>query len=206
MKKTFFIFIFLSLRCFSSSLEARPVADLISLVKMQNFKYVETGLGFGFVSIQSCMYMSEEVIILQNYCFPKKEYPAKGFTIISEKFGVVDLYQEKFEITLKKDIEITSFGENLKKYLKAPYDKISLFELNKIIEKIYYQNEPACWSTNFSYSNGEPVVNCSTELDQILHFENWAKETQAITLDETRWKNLIQEVESKISVLNFNRE
>ncbi len=178
-------------------LEAKPVRDLIAFLQNAQFKYKETGMVFGFTTIQSCLYVSQDIVVLKNYCFPKKDYPAQGYTIISPKFGIIDLYQENLETVFKRDIQITTFPDILKDYLKAPLNNSDIAGLNKVIETLYYQYGPACWSTNASYSDLQPKVQCSTQ--EVVGFDLWAQETQNITGNLKSWKNLMQEVESRLS-------
>ncbi len=178
-------------------LEAKAVADLVRLIEETKFTHKEDGLIFGFVSIQSCLYVSERLIILKNYCVPAREYPAKGFTIISPEFGMIDFYQEELEAGLKRDVLIATFPEVLKDYFSSPLSDSKIANLNEIIETLYYKNEAACWSTNASYDTGLPVVECSAA--NILHFDAWAAETQALTGDLSAWKRLMESLEASLS-------
>ncbi|MEQ1722745.1 MAG: hypothetical protein ABL930_06185 [Pseudobdellovibrio sp.] len=199
MKKIILI-AFLTLTTLSAQaviLEAKPVSDLITSIQSAQFKYKETGMIFGYTTIQSCLYVSKDFAILKNYCFPKKDYPAQAYTIISPKFGMIDLYQEDLVSVLKRDIQITEFPDILKDYVKVPLNNSNIEGLNKIIEKLYYQYGPACWSTNASYSDQQPDVRCSTT--EVIDFDLWKVETQNITSDLKSWKNLMQAVEAAIT-------
>lgn len=188
--------IFSTLPTYGSIFEAKPVSELVQMINDTSFTHKEDGLVFGFFSIQSCLYVSGEIVILKNYCVPAKDYPAKGYTIISPKFGIIDLYQEELGSVLKRDILISTFPDILKDYIKAPLNDSSINELNEIIEKLYYKNEPACWSTNASFATGQPVVQCSIE--QVLNFDLWATETQNLTGDLAAWKKLIESIEASL--------
>jgi hypothetical protein len=177
-------------------LEAKPVSDLIASIQSAQFKYKETGMVFGYTTIQSCLYVSQDFVVLKNYCFPKKDYPAQGYTIISPKFGIINLYQENLETVLKRDIQITTFPEILKDYVKAPLNNSDLAGLNKVFETLYYQFGPACWSTNASFSDLQPKVQCSAQ--EVVGFDLWSQETQKITGDLKSWKNLMKAVESAL--------
>lgn len=179
-------------------LEAKPVGDLMKLIQNSTFKYKETGMAFGFNSIKSCMYVAPGFAILKNYCVPKKEYPAKGFTIISPKFGIIDLYQENLETVFKRDIMITTFPDILKDYINVPVNNEDLAGINKILEKTYYLYGPACWSTNADYNDEKPQVKCSGN-NNVIGFDTWASETQAITGDLKSWKNLMEAVETAVT-------
>lgn len=178
-------------------LEAKPVGDLIRLIEKSKFIHREDGLIFGFDSIQSCLYVSENIVILKNYCLPARDYPAKGYTIISADFGIVDIYQEKLEAGLKRDVQITAFPDILREHLGTPMADSKIQILNEIMEKLYYKNVAACWSTNASYGTGLPVADCSA--DDIVNFDSWAAETQALTGDLQVWEKLIDSLEKTLN-------
>lgn len=178
-------------------LEAKPVGELIRLIEASKFSHKEDGLIFGFFSIQSCLYVSDKLVIIKNYCVPARDYPAKGYTIISAEFGIIDLYQEELQAGLKRDVQITAFPEILKEYLGTPMPDSKIQGLNEILEKLYYRNAAACWSTNASYSTGLPVVECSAE--NVVNFDTWAAETQALTGDLAAWKKLIESIEKYLN-------
>lgn len=188
---------FSSIAAYSYILEAKPVADLITQIQQSKFEHSEDGLVFGFHSIKSCLYVSQNFVILKNYCVPKKEYPVRGYTIISLKFGIVDLYQEEINSVIKRDIRISTFSEILKDHLNSPLQTSTISILNEILEKLYYLHDPACWSTNLSNYTNQPEVKCSTS--EVLNFDLWAEETQAITGDDKSWKQLMQAVEISIT-------
>lgn len=190
-------FCFSALPAFATVLDAKPVGELMRLIEESKFSHKENGLTFGFVSIQSCLYVSDKIVILKNYCVPVRDYPAKGYTIISAEFGIIDLYQEELEAGLKRDVQITAFPDVLKEYLGTPMPDSKIQSLNEILEKIYYRNDAACWSTNASYSTGLPVVACSAE--NVVNFDLWAAETQALTGDLTVWKKLIEKIENTLN-------
>lgn len=190
-------FAFSGLPALAAVLEAKPVSELIRLIESSKFSHKEDGLIFGFFSIQSCLYVSDNVVILKNYCVPAREYPAKGYTIISAEFGIIDLYQEELVAGLKRDVQITAFPDILKEYLGTPLAESKIQGLNEIIEKLYYQNVSACWSTNASYSTGLPVVACSAE--NIVNFDAWAAETQSLTGDLPAWKKLMETIEMSLN-------
>lgn len=196
---------FSSVAAYSYVLEAKPVADLIRQIQQSKFEHTEDGLVFGFNSIKSCLYINQDLVILKNYCVPKKEYPAKGYTIISLKYGIIDLYQEEINsvvssagnLVIKHDIRISTFSDILKDHLISPLQASTIAGLNETFDKLYYLHDPACWSTNLSNYTNQPEVKCST--NEVLNFDPWAKETQAITGDAKSWKQLMEAVEGSIT-------
>lgn len=179
-------------------LEAKPLADLESLIQSSTFKYKETGMVFGFSTIKSCLYVANDIAILKNYCVPKKEYPAAGYTIISPKFGIIDLYQEDLETVIKHDIQITTFPDILKGFIKTPVHTQNIAGLNKILEGVYKLYGPACWSTNATFENQVPEVQCYAS-QEVIGFDTWSVETQKKTNDMKAWKALMEAVEATIT-------
>lgn len=177
-------------------LEAKPFRDLLAVLQSTDLKYTETGMAFGYISIKSCVYTSENMIVLKNYCFPKKNYPAKGYTIISPKFGIVDLYHEQLspEI-LKRDVRIDVFPQPLAPYVQGSLKNLTLSDINKIIETTHYKYGPACWSTNFSFYTEAAEVKCN--VNEVNDFDAWALETQTLTADQKAWLTLIDQLEAQ---------
>lgn len=177
-------------------LEAKPFRDLMAVVQSTELKYTETGMAFGFISIKSCVYTSENMIVLKNYCFPKKNYPAKGYTIISPKFGIIDLYHEQLSAEiLKRDVRIDVFPEPLAPYVKGSLKNLTLADINKIIETTHYKYGAACWSTNFSFYTEGPEAKCNA--NDVTDFDAWALETQTFTADQKAWLTLIDQLEAQ---------
>lgn len=203
MKKIIYILISSLLVSVSASayiLDAKPMDDLLNALKTEKFVHKEDGLIFGFNSIKSCVFASDNFVLIKNYCIPKKDYPAKGYTIISLKFGIIDLYQEKTDFVIKQDIQISTFSDVLKDYLQIPTSKLTIESLNIILEKLYYTYGPACWSSNYSYQTNNAIAACNT--DEVSHFQEWANETQTIVNDGKLWNLLLQDIESGITPKN----
>lgn len=183
----------------AQKLEAKAMNDLLNDIQNAEFTYKETGMIFGFISIQSCLFVSEDIAIFKNYCFPVKKYPARGFTIISKKYGMIDLYEEQLDPTLlKRDIQITQFPEILAPYLGLPFPIATLTDLSTMIEKIHFKYNPGCWSTNWSFYTETNDAACSVASEYVEGFDAWSAETQAITLDEASWLQLMDKINAKL--------
>lgn len=194
---TLIVFGLLSINAQAATLSALPVKDLMKEIKATRFKYSETGMAYGFVNIKSCVYTSQNMIVIKNYCSPKKEYPAKGYTIISKKFGVVEFYQEQLDAELlQRDIRINEFPETIAPYVKASLANQKLPAINNFLESMNNKRDPACWSTNYSfYTDGTPDVNCY--LSDIAEYPAWSKETQSIVLDAKEFAGIIKDMETQ---------
>ena len=178
-------------------LEAKSVPALLKQIEQTQFTYVETGKMFGFVSTQSCMFESADLIVFKNYCFPARVYPAQGYTIISKEFGIIELYEEKMDSVLKRDIHISQFPAILAPYVNSPLPDLSLNDYSAMIEKMYNRYFPGCWSTNYSFYTETNDANCSRPVDTVIGFAQWAQETQDIVNDEVEWKALIKALNAK---------
>jgi hypothetical protein len=178
------------------TLEAKPVKDLMKEIEATSFRYTETGMAYGFVTIKSCVYTSPDMIVIKNYCSPKKDYPAKGYTIISKKFGLIEFYQE--EVTddlLKRDVRIDGFPAVIAPYLKANLDGQKLSTINNFLESMNNKPDPACWSTNYSFYTESKDAACYQT--HISEFPEWEAETQTLTGDAKDWAQLIKNMETK---------
>jgi len=190
---------FISLSASAQTLEAKPFQEIITAIQEADFKFQDRGMVFGFDSIQSCSYVSEDIAIIKNYCYPVKKYPARGYTIISAKFGMIDLYEERIDDLLKRDIQITQFPEIMAPYISSPLPQQNTEGLSGIIQKMYYKFYPACWSTSFSFYTESPDANCTVSTEYVQGFDAWAKETQTILLDETSWLELVKAIDGKLT-------
>jgi len=179
-------------------LEARSIPALVEKIKNTEFTYKETGKIFGFMTIQSCLFTSEDIIIFKNYCYPVRNYPARGYTIITREWGMTKLYEEKVPGILLRDIGIDEFPLFLAPYLERDLRNYSLAELSGIIEELYPRYNPGCWSTNFSKYTETNDVNCTASQEHVAGFAQWAEDTQAIVMDESAWFELMDTVESRL--------
>lgn len=180
-----------------TELEAKSFPELLKKIDEATFAYTETGKMFGFVSTESCMYVSQEVVVFRNYCYPVRNYPAQGYTIITKEFGVIELYEEDGGSVLKRDITITHFPSHVAPMLNSPLPALALKDYSLILEKLYPRYLPGCWSTNHSFYTERKDVNCSTDITTVIGFNQWAQETQFIVGEEDQWKSLMKSLNEK---------
>ena len=50
-------------------------------------------------------------LVIKNYCYPKKRYIARSFTLISKEFGMVELYEEDFDFIIQRKVTLDEFPE-----------------------------------------------------------------------------------------------
>ena len=181
----------------AGDLEAKSFPALLQEIEQTEFTYAETGMMFGYVSIKSCMFKSDNLIVFRNYCSPVRNYPAQGYTIFSREFGVMELYEEVIDGKLKRDINIDQFPTNVAPYLESSLPSLSLADYHLIQEKMYSKFFPGCWSTNYSFYTEDKDANCSSTPSPVIGFAQWAQETQAIVNDEVTWKALMKTLDQK---------
>lgn len=200
MKTTLlFIVLLLPTFTFAQVLEARPFADLIEKIRATEFTYKETGKIFGFVSTQSCLHLSEDIAIFKNYCYPVRKYPARGYTIITREWGIVELYEEQLTDEIEvRQITLDEFPVYLVPYLGEYLPSYTLRDLSDMIAELYPRYNAGCWSTNFSKYTETNDVNCTVNPENVMNFGPWAEETQKITLDKEAWYALFDEIEAKL--------
>lgn len=181
----------------AQELNARSFTELVQRIEKTDFTYKETGKIFGFISTQSCLFLSEDIAIFKNYCFPVRKYPARGYTIISRESGIVSLYEEDVGSFLIRDIKIDEFPIYLVPYLQEYLPTYTLSDLSGIIEQLYPRYLPGCWSTNFSKYSEAAEASCHSTRP-VIGFEDWAVETQAIVNDEAVWMDLMKRIDAKL--------
>ena len=190
--------LFTSLTAQAQTLEAKSLKKLLAQIEATDFKFQERGMVFGFNTIQSCMYVGNEIVIIKNYCWPVKKYPARGYTIITPEVGMIDIYEEELPSIVKRDFLITQFPSVLAPYLRQPFPSASLGDLSQMMAKLHYQYNPACWSSNYSFSLEAPTAACNVELGNIAGVDQWFDESQEITGDIKVWYAFINAIEAKL--------
>ena len=198
MKTIIFILAILSISLSHAQvLESRTFSELAAKIQATDFTYKETGKLHGFNSTQSCLFVSEDIVVFKNYCFPKKPYPARGYFIITREWGITKLYEEKIPGVLLREIGVDEFPVFMAPYLQDHLPDYTLADLNGIITELYPRYNPGCWSTNFSRYVETNDVNCSVAVENVVNFDAWAKDSQDIVMDESAWLSLMDMLESK---------
>lgn len=181
----------------AENLTAVPFKDVVARMESTEFAYAGRGLAFGFSSIQSCAWASADFLVLQHYCHPKRDYPARSFELWSKEFGIVQVYEEILaDGVVKRDIRINEFPENAAPAFPDDFRVLDMEGISLIGEKLYHRWNPACWSTNFDQNARAPEVACYQT--EISRFPGWAIETQGIVNDVRAWDLLWQRLNRKI--------
>ena len=173
-----------------SSFTAVPFAQVIEETLSQEVEFRDQAMVFGYYSIQSCLYSGVEVSVLQHYCFPKRNYPARSFTLISKTFGVVYLYEEDLGPIVERRVVIRVFPEDFNAHVAGPIDQWMIEDWNKVYSHFYNQPNVACWSTNYSRYQQGPDSRCTN--GDIADFKSWSDETMALTADPKQWDQVFE--------------
>ena len=192
------VVVILSIQARANLLEAKPVKDMLDTVTAGQFQLSDTDMVFGFDSIKSCLFVSNDILVLRNYCSPKGNYPAKGYTFISPKFGIIEFYQETLSGVEKHDIDITVFSTDLRERLKGNLASMKIADINEILGYFYKRRHGGCWSSNFSFYTQKPDVACNSVAGQVVGFDDWSKESQNITADKAQWAKIISNLEDQL--------
>lgn len=181
----------------AQSLTAVPFEEVLYRFQATEFTYSGRGLAFGFSSVQSCIWLHRDFLVLQHYCYPKRNYPARGLEFWSREFGIVQIYEEVLEDgVVKRDIRINEFPENAARAFPADFRVLDLEGINQISEKLYNRWNPACWSTNFDQNARAPEAGCyQTDISQ---FPSWAVETQNIVNQPEAWERIWEALKAKL--------
>lgn len=177
--------------------EAKSIKSLLEQFKQIKFSYIEHGLVFGHISIESCLFVSDELILLKHYCFPAKNYVAQGYTLISKTHGILEFYEEDATDLTIREIDLKTFPDLLKTYLHAgDWRTYDLKQLNPLLQQIYELYVPGCWSINYDFQTEKPRAACGGE--PVHHFADWAQETQSYVNDENQWQTLLALIETQL--------
>lgn len=166
-----------------------PLEKIFEYIELQTFEYVGRAKLFDYVSTQSCYYRSESVVILEHYCYPVRQYPARALTIISPKFGSLYFYQEYAGSLSKRQIEITNFASDVHQYFPVTMSELNLTDLDSARRQIYEAFLPSCWS---QYQSSEASSACNNF--EIKKIENWIYDSEMVLKEENSWNNLYNRV------------
>lgn len=201
MKKLLAVFILaISTQSYAQIFDAISTKELLQKIDSTDFTFKGKGRIFGYESSQSCLFVSEEIAILKNYCSSSSNGPARSFTVISKEFGMVEFYQEKISTIVKKDIRILDFAEIFKPLLINNLKDYTLSSISQMIENHYNLFRPGCWSTNFDRYTEEAMTKCSGQIT-LSNFEEWSQDNQQIVNNHTEWSSMMDSISSKLKNL-----
>lgn len=161
------------------------LSDLRMAVVGQFLPFKEQGRITGFFSTDSCLYSNDKIVILEDYCFPKKKYPAKSFTVFSQDLGMLQFYQELVGNYTQHVVRVLLFPEDLKQLLHKPIAEMTIADLNNIYAAKKKNLKPFCWATNHDLNTGNEIANCY--LVDIKNYKDWSVETLHLVNDDSQW-------------------
>jgi hypothetical protein len=180
---------------------AVPFSEILQRAQSPAFSFREKGRLFGYYSTDSCLWTSCDLVIVEHYCDSGQTDRARSLTLWSRDFGMVHLYEEEYGGVRKRDIEITQFPEALAPYLPADMNAFSVETMNGILEKLYQQPFPSCWSSSFDPYSLKPDADCY--LVEPSLYSPWIQETQGIVNDEGRWNSAYDQLLRKVHAAFF---
>ncbi len=198
-KKSILLFSLLTFSNSSFARSAPSIDEIMNSLQEGVLEYIEKGKVRGYVSTESCLYRGADFVLIQNYCFPKRSYPAKSFTLISAKFGILEFYEEKFSDATQREVLLFAFPEDLKTYFKGDLKALSISSFNRILEKLDRDGHPSCWATNLSNSDDLPYASCY-KIDPSLH-QDWLKSALDLTQSPNHWASLFVNIPKSTETL-----
>ncbi|MCB0392161.1 MAG: hypothetical protein KDD58_12795 [Bdellovibrionales bacterium] len=187
MKWIAIIFIFYSQLTLAHT--AIEFKEILEIVESRQFEFQFRGKLFGFYSTQSCVYRSDDILLIRNYCHDDKFFPAKSYYIISPTLGWHYLYEEDLGGHYQREITLKSFPEDIVG-LWSEKEILNLDKLNLLLEALYYDFNSACWVTNFSKYKSGPHSDCYKE--DIANFPLWKSDSENLVFDEDRWNQTLK--------------
>lgn len=202
MKKFVFVLWFVLLLPSVTSVASSPplwrASDIANLIEMSEFTFVDRMRLHGYWSTESCVYVSEAVVVVEHYCYPVRNYPARALSLWSREIGLVHLYEEDQGSSIKRDFEQTEFPGYLDNFLPIDLLTVRAETINSIMEKLEFREHPACWATNHDwYSNGMPSADCYRfAFSELPNW--WASENLSLTEDRGAWNTFYDRILDKI--------
>lgn len=157
---------------------------IISHLEQMNFNYLGKIKLSSFYSTQSCIYRSNDVLLIQNYCSDTRKYPAKSFYVVSPAMGYHYFYEDNQVSNQMREVTINRFPEVVASYWDG-VASLSLQEVDDLLQAMYHDFGAACWVTNYSpYQNG-PHSSCTKT--EISLYPQWKRETEEFVFDVDQW-------------------
>ena len=183
----------------ADSLTALPLNEVLAQMESTNLTPLGHGMVFGFESIESCLFGGEDLLVTVNYCYPKRNYPARSVVFWSKRFGVIELYEETLSPKItKRDVRINEFPELVQNIFSLDFGSINFETVNSVSRKLYERDNPACWVTNFDQNEEAPSADCR-KADPKL-FEPWIENSRKLVDLPRAWNEAFSRVSRKTGV------
>ncbi|MCB0393430.1 MAG: hypothetical protein KDD25_02655 [Bdellovibrionales bacterium] len=168
-------------------------SDVLSDLDAQNVIYIGHARLHDFFSTETCVYLGEDFALLKHYCYPKRKYPARSFTIISKRFGTIYFYEEDVGADdTVRSLSLSNFASDVEKYFPDLSNGTTIQEIDLAREAIYKEFLPACWTS----IDREGHRSGCLELEP-SDFGHWFLETEPTVLDIQKWNELFEILDQK---------
>jgi len=162
----------------------------------EEFRFVERKRIYGFYSYESCLYRSENYIVIKHYCFPTGQKRARSLQVVSAQLGSVVFYQEQLSKE-KRELRIEIFAEDLKAIAGTRFLKWSLSEWDAFYRKLSARLLPACWTTNFDQASAQARADCYQE--EIASFPLFNNSGLNLVNSKTHWDETYIAIEKMLT-------
>lgn len=175
-------------------------ADLLSpqeiIRKVEASTFINLGKTqlFDFFSSESCLFLSNDTLLIRNYCDDGANVPAKSYYLISPTWGYYYFYEENLPgDVILRDVTIVSFPELINSYWDG--SPLTLTEATQLVEYLGRDNGPGCWVTNYSKYKKGPDSACYQE--DIAKYPHWRSQSELLVNSYSLWKDSLQKLEDK---------
>lgn len=171
----------------------KDMSEILHILNGEKFLFKGRKILSGYNSTQSCAYVSDKAIIVENYCYPVRNYPARSLTLISLEFGVVELYEETGGMDVRS-ITQSTFPEDVQKVFPKSFQHITIDELDIMLETLYRQYNPACWAIKRDQPSPVEGFNCfKVPRDD---YAAWLDSLMGYVLNKNLWDALYVDLKS----------
>lgn len=167
--------------------------EVLHAVAASEAKFILKGKLFGFYSTQSCVYKTESLLIIRNYCNTSSSYPAKSFYVISPDIGHYYFYEERNSNFIKQEITLLSTPDLVRwlwPKLGTKLENVTLTNLNEVLETLYYSYDEACWMTGYNHPDIEAHGGCLIESPEF--YPEWQNDSSTIVTGTQHWSDAIK--------------
>lgn len=193
IKTVLFVFAFL----FSLNSHARyltkNIGEILQILDSDHLVYKGRKKFFGYNSTQSCAYIGQKTIIIENYCYPNRNYPARSLTLVSLDFGIVELYEETNGFDVRR-ISQSSFAEDVQRVFPKNFKNLTVDELDLLLKTMYDQYTPACWA--MKRFRPDPLEQSNCYKVPRADYALWLDSLMDFVLDKNAWDNLYADLKN----------
>jgi hypothetical protein len=174
-----------------ASAAGKTVPEILQIVNGANFTYRGKAILSGYSSTESCLYTSDEIAVLVNYCGKSKTYPARSITIMSRDFGLLRFYEEKIDQDFYRVIRLNVFNGELKSVLPIRAADITLAQADQSYALLSDFRLPVCWS-----SNQVPGDGCNAF--DMKQMSDWHSANKIYFSSQSEWNQTFSQILARL--------